>query len=101
MLTLNPSSKATLLLICILFCGCSENPGTWSQDKLHAKITEKLELVDAELQPVEGGGFKGSGTRADGETVTFTISQDPGAHKMSWEAEGDRGFVEEGFYELK
>lgn len=88
-----------LVVVCGLV-GCKENPGTWPQDKVSAKISESLELVEVTLTPATGG-FEGSGKREDGETVTFTITQDPAASKMSWDAKGDRGFIEDGFYELK
>lgn len=88
------------LLFFLVLVGCRENAGTWGEEKVKAKITEKLELTDATLQPAEGG-FTGSGSREDGETVKFTITQDPETGRMSWDAEGDRGFFEDGYYELK
>jgi hypothetical protein len=81
--------------------GCQDNPGTWQEPKVKVKVMENLELTEATLTPLLEGGFEGSGKRADGETVTFTITQDADAHRMSWDAKGDRGFVEDGFYELK
>lgn len=93
-------TATSLVLICIVLAGCRENAGTWGEEKVKAKITEKLELTDATLQPADGG-FTGSGTREDGEAVKFTITQDPETGRMSWDAEGDRGFFEDGYYELK
>ena len=94
---------AVICLVCSFSCliGCRDNPGKWPQPKVQAKIQENLELVEATLTPSPSGGFQGSGKRADGETVTFTITQDPAASRMQWDAKGDRGFVEDGFYELK
>lgn len=94
---------AVISLVFGLFClnGCRENPGKWPQDKVQSKIMESLELVEATLTPNPAGGFQGSGKRDDGETVSFTITQDPAASRMQWDAKGDRGFIEDGFYELK
>lgn len=83
-----------------MISGCRENAGTWGEDKVKAKIVEKLELTGAQLTPSDNG-FTGEGPRTDGETVTFTITQDPESGRMSWDAKGDRGFFEDGFYELK
>jgi len=85
----------------LLTGGCRDNPGTWGAEKVAAKITSSLELSDVTVKARPEGGFAGSGKRADGETITFTIHQDAEAHRLSWDAKGDRGFVEEGFYELK
>ncbi len=94
-----------LLVLCgltiSLLAGCAENPGSWGADKVQQQIGKSLELTDVTLNPREEGGFEGSGKRGDGETVSFTITQDPDAHRMSWSAEGDRGLFEDGFYELK
>ena len=81
--------------------GCGQNPGTWGAEKVTAKIAASLELSGVAVTPRPEGGFVGSGMRADGEKIEFTISQDAEAHRMSWDAKGNRGFVEEGFYELK
>lgn len=94
------SPRIVVLLACCLCIGCAENPGTWSQDKVQAKIVEKLELTDVVLTPKEGGGFEGTGMYGE-ETVSFTITQDPDAHRLSWDATGDRGLSDSGFYELK
>lgn len=95
-------SLGLLLLSGLLILGgCRDNPGTWGAEQVTTKIAASLELSDVTLSPRPEGGFAGSGKRADGETITFTISQNAEAHRMSWDAKGDRGFVEEGFYELK
>ncbi|MCA9127363.1 MAG: hypothetical protein KDB22_09760 [Planctomycetales bacterium] len=91
---------AAVLGCLLLVVGCAENPGKWPKDKVQAKIEEKLELTELTLNPREGGGFEGTG-KLGGETVTITITQDPASGRMSWDAKGDRGLVETGFYELK
>lgn len=90
-----------ILGLAVIFTGCADNPGKWPLPKLEAKISENLELTSIELAPRPEGGYQGSGQRADGETVKFTITQDPEAHRIEWQAQGDRGFVEDGYYELK
>lgn len=92
---------SVVMLVCLLLVGCGDNPGNWPEERVKAKIQEKLELVEVSISERQEGGFEGSGKRADGETVEFEISQNPDEHQMSWEATGDRGFVEEGFYELR
>ncbi len=101
-MVLGNKSKLILLFLglCIGLLGCRENPGKWSADQVKVKIMESLELNNVTLTPLPTGGFSGIGQRADGETLTFTILQDAAAHRMSWDAKGDRGFVEDGFYEL-
>lgn len=83
-----------------MLAGCAENPGTWGEDKVKAKIIEKLELEDVTLTANPEGGYTGKGMR-DGETFTVKITQDPAAHRLSWDAESDRGSFEDGFFELK
>ncbi len=101
---LNPTRSifmCLLLFSCIGLTGCAENPGKWGPEKLQVEISERLELVEAEVQPAEEGGYHGTGKRQDGEVVAFTITQQPEKGRMSWDAKGDRGFVEDGYYELK
>ncbi len=97
--------KYLVSLLCVsligLFGGCADNPGTWPQPKLEAKVKESLELTQIALTAQSEGGYTGTGTRADGETLNVTVAQDADAHRISWEAKGDRGFVEDGYYELK
>lgn len=100
MSSLQKSLVSLLLLSAVGLSGCTDNPGTWSEQKVASQIEESLELVESSLTKVDGG-FEGTGKRSDGETLTFTIQQDPDASRMSWDAKGDRGFVEDGFYELK
>ena len=83
-----------------LLPGCGNNPGQWGEEQVKAKIIESLEMDDLTLTANDGGGFTGTGKRGE-ETLTIKIDQDPEASRLSWDAQGDRGFIEEGFYELK
>lgn len=85
----------------LLFVGCAENPGTWPRDKVSSQVKESLELETIELEARDdGGGFRGQGMR-DGETIRFTVEQDAASRRIEWDAKGDRGFEETGYYELR
>jgi hypothetical protein len=88
-------------LILLLCLGCSrENPGTWPQEKVSEKISQSLELSGLNLQPRAEGGFTGTGKREE-ETITVIVTQNPAESRIDWDAKGDRGFVETGFFELR
>ena len=96
------SLSALLVLGSLLCSGCSQdNPGTWPRDRVSAKVMESLQMTEVTLSPDPAGGFSGTGKRADGETLTLTVTQDAATHRISWDAKGDRGFVEDGYFELK
>lgn len=89
------------LLSAVLFVGCSkENPGTWAQDKVADRVSTSLELTGLVLQPRAEGGFSGTGKRVE-ETITVVVTQKPEESRIEWDAKGDRGFVETGYYELR
>lgn len=90
-----------LLILTFSMTGCrKENPGTWPAEKIEAQLIERFNLSEVSLEKKEGG-FEGSGTAEDGETYTFDIKQFPSESKYTWDAKGDRGTFEDGFYELK
>lgn len=91
----------SILLLIVAFClGCKENnPGKWPADQVAVKVSESLELSELVLNAT-GNGLEGSGKRSDGETVSVIVKQDETDRKISWEAKGDRGFVESGSYFL-
>lgn len=99
---MNSGTKWSLLTVfALVVCiGCADNPGSWGEDKVKAQIIKSLEMDDLSLTANEEGGFTGTGKRGE-ETLTVKISQDPEASRLSWDAQGDRGFVEEGYYELE
>lgn len=86
-----------MLLPCL---GCKDNPGLWGEEKVKAQIIKSLEMDDLTLTANEGGGFTGTGMRGE-ETLTIEITQDAEASRLSWDAKGDRGFIEDGYYELE
>ena len=94
-------TSAILVGFCLV-AGCADNnPGNWSQQQVADKMTERFELTDITINPASSGGFEGSGTRADGETITFQVTMDPDNYRINWDAQGDRGFIEtDGFYEI-
>lgn len=88
-----------LAAICLLLPGCGgDHPGNWPQEKVAAKITEKMQLKSISLTPVSGG-FSGTATSEDGESWKLKVTQDPSKRRMDYSAEGDRGSSEEGFVE--
>jgi hypothetical protein len=91
------------LVFCLfvaLISGCRDNPGKWPPEKVSTKIAESLELSDVSLSAVDGK-LQGSGVRSDGETVSVTVTQHPESGEIRWDAKGDRGFVEEGYFQLQ
>lgn len=81
--------------------GCKkDNPGLWPVEKIEAKLVERFELTEISLTPTEGG-FTGEGKTSEGETLKLEIKQFPDDSKFTWDAQGDRGLFEDGFYELK
>jgi len=94
-------SPFAMLLVAACFFGCAkENPGLWGKDKVEAQVKKSLELDEVSLEPRTEGGFSGSGKR-EKETIQVTVKQDAASSRMEWDAKGDRGFVEQGYYELK
>ena len=63
-------------------------------------MAESLELTNVTLSPTERG-LEGSGVRSDGETLTLLVTQHPEQSEIRWDARGDRGFVEEGRFQLR
>jgi hypothetical protein len=57
-------------------------------------------LSGLNLQPRAEGGFTGTGKREE-ETITVIVTQNPAESRIDWDAKGDRGFVETGFFELR
>lgn len=89
------------VLCCLIATGCRDNPGKWPAEKVEGQIMRSLELVEIIQSDKNPDGFTINGKRSDGETLTITITQDPENSRMSWDAKGDRGFVEQGYHELK
>ena len=94
------------LLLSLVLVGCQDNPGTWPKEKLAEHVKDSLnrqglEMSEVTLTEQEGGGYSGVGKVADGEKLQLTVTQDADAHRLTWEAKGDRGSILDGSYELK
>lgn len=92
-----------MLIVClfVVCCvGCRDNPGKWSPEKVSAKVAESLELSEFSLSKSDGK-LQGSGIRDDGQTVSVTVTQHPESGEIRWDAKGDRGFFEEGYFQLQ
>lgn len=88
------------LTLLVVFSGCRDNPGKWTTERVAEKVSESLELSSLELTTT-ADGMEGSGKRSDGETVSVVVELQPQDSKFTWEATGDRGFVESGYFQLK
>jgi hypothetical protein len=88
-----------LSILSLIAVGCREasHPGNWNADRVSNYLSERLEASEMKLEPT-GKGFQGTAKRADGETLTIDVSQFPARQEFNWTVNGDRGFVEEGFF---
>jgi len=90
----------TSMTVCL--SGCGDNPGSWPQEKVEAKVVEGLSLSEIALSPsAEAGVFTGTGKNAEGETFTLKVTQNADTKKISWDAKGDRGTMEVGSFSLQ
>ncbi len=95
-----------LAVVFLTAVGCGDNPGTWPKEKLseHVKqslVAEGVDVTEVSLTQKESGVYDGVGKVAGGETLKLNVYQDPGLHRITWDAEGDRGSILSGSYELK
>ncbi|HAC91335.1 MAG TPA: hypothetical protein DCF63_12015 [Planctomycetaceae bacterium] len=90
---------ASLLLVSLTGCR-KDNPGKWPAERVTAKVAESLQLSEFSLSPATNG-LEGSGKRADGETLKVVVTLHPDTSEIRWNAKGDRGFEEEGSYQLQ
>jgi hypothetical protein len=88
-----------LSLLAIPGCGGLANPGTWSEAEIEANIKEKMGLESVDVTP-SADGYTGTAKNSEGESFTFTIKQDAASKKLQYTATGDRGTIEEGFFEV-
>ena len=106
---LNPSSGpllALLLLLGLSLAGCGDNPGKWPKEKVaeyvkQSLIDEGLDVTEVKLSEKAGGGFEGTGSVAGGETLKLNVVLDADEHRLTWDADGDRGSLLDGSYQLK
>ncbi|MEM9585761.1 MAG: hypothetical protein AAGA03_00650 [Planctomycetota bacterium] len=96
------NTYAVLALLALLISGCGprSHPGNWGLAKVQDELQTKLNLVSIELQEVPGEGFAGSGKHVEGETFTIAVRQDATARRLEYDANGDRGTIEEGHFEM-
>jgi hypothetical protein len=91
-----------LAIICMLFIpGCgSNNPGEWTQATIEEKLRTKYEFVEFKLTPDGQGKYAGTAKSKEGETLKVSVSQDPKAKSLKYDFKGDRGWFEDGTYDL-
>jgi hypothetical protein len=97
---------ALLLLLGLSLVGCGDNPGKWPKEKVveyvkQSLIEQGMDVTEVKLSDKAGGGFEGTGSVAGGETLKLTVVLDADDHRLTWDAEGDRGSVLDGSYQLK
>lgn len=101
-----PLMGLCLAMALMAAAGCGDNPGKWPKAQLseHVKqslIGEGVDVTEVTLTEKESGVYDGVGKVAGGETLKLNVYQDPAAHRITWDAEGDRGSILDGSYELK
>ncbi len=106
MLLAKKIALASMVCVALTIAGCGDNPGKWPKEKLreHVKeslIKEGMEMTEVTLAERDGGGFEGTGKVAGGETLKLIVTQDAAQHRITWDAQGDRGSLLDGSYELK
>jgi hypothetical protein len=91
-----------LSLTCLLMGGCGrDNPGKWPATRVATQVAKSLEIEGGLTLETSSGTLVGTGKRADGELLSVTVTQHPEKNEIRWEAKGDRGFVETGYYALE
>lgn len=88
-----------LAQLSLVGCGGLANPGEWTETEIEANIKEKMGLEAIDVTPA-AEGYTGTAKNSDGESFEFTIKQDAETKKLQYKATGDRGTVEEGFFEV-
>ncbi len=65
---------------------------------MEENIKRKMGLDEIDLSNGEGG-FTGTGKNAEGESFVIKVKQNAGGKRLDYEAKGDRGTNEDGFFE--
>lgn len=96
------AEMGTVILLAVLFglSGCKENPAKWPNDRIAEKVSESLDTTGLTLTATEKG-LEGTGKREDGESVDVIVTLHPESSEIRWNAQGDRGFIEEGKFQLR
>jgi hypothetical protein len=87
-------------LLTLVGCNASNNPASWTQDTIEQKLQSKYDLVEIKLSPAGDGKYSGTAKSKEGETLKVTITQDKQAKSLKYDFKGDRGWFEDGTYDL-
>ena len=95
-------SCVCMLCAVMTFVGCnaSNNPANWRQDMIEQKLQSKYRFTELKLSPAGEGRYTGTATSKEGETLAVTITQDKQAKSLKYDFKGDRGWHEDGIYDL-
>jgi len=81
--------------------GCEpNNPGEWPQHRIEQKLQTKYDLQELKLSQDGAGKFSGTAKTKEGETLKISILQDPKNKSMKYDFKGDRGWYEDGVYDI-
>ena len=83
------------------FAGCSKHPGNWTQATIEQKLGSKYGFTEFTLSPAGEGKYTGKAKSKEGETLKVTVTQDEKAKSLKYDFKGDRGWVEDGKYDLE
>lgn len=87
-------------LLTLVGCNTSNNPGGWTQDTIEQKLQSKYSFVELKLSPAGEGKYTGTAKSKEGETLAVTITQNKQAKSLKYDFKGDRGWFEDGTYDL-
>ena len=91
----------SISLIILPLFGCqSNNPGEWPQSQIEKKLQSKYDLLELTLAPDGAGKFSGTAKTKEGETLKISILQDPKNKSLKYDFKGDRGWYEDGKYDI-
>jgi hypothetical protein len=87
-------------LVTLVGCNASNNPAGWTQETIEQKLKSKYSFVELKLSPAGEGKYTGTAKSKEGETLAITISQNKEAKSLKYDFKGDRGWFEDGTYDL-
>lgn len=87
-------------LLTFVGCNASNNPASWTQDTIEQKLQSKYDLVEIKLAPAGDGKYTGTAKSEEGETLKVTVTQDKQTKSLKYDFKGDRGWFEDGTYDL-
>ncbi len=93
-----------LLLLGMAPLGCdrTDNPALWPREKIEQKLLNsyKNEIAELSLTPDGEGKYKGVAKSKEGETLQITVQQDSQSQRLNYSFKGDRGWHEDGNYNV-